>query len=603
MPFWSISGDGDDVVASIAEQAPETSRPSTASSGPASQARIPRWASIAIWSTGALVPFALLLRISLRGLLNSDGATNALQAFDMLHGNLLLHNWTLDDATYYTFELPLFVLTEAVRGLHTMDIHVVGALTYLIVVGFAVTLARRGSSGMAAVTRCAVALAVLTVPLIMALGVALLVEIPNHIGTSVFLLGTFLLVDRAPNRWFTAPLITVILAAGQLGDVTVRYIAVPAIVVVCGYRLLASRKPLGNPAVPLGDDSVVALMLSGEQRGDDAAVELASADAAIGLAAIGSVPLEILVRAAIVHLGGFAMIAPRADLAPAGLWPTHAGRAVVATAGLYGFAGFPAQTLAFVASCFGLVCVAAAIFGLTRVIWTWRIASRADQLLAVAIVIFIAVYTVSTYGAQRELLPVLPCGAVLAARACVPARIAATRWARTALATAVVAVLLPLGIAAVRPPVPPEVAPLTTWLHARGLSYGIGPFWIASSISVQSSDAVRVPPVTAPWQLFPFAAPTRATKYSWYNASAHDATFLIAGYAPARANVAVAIRYFGRPQARYAIAGYEVLIYRRNLLVPVADQTLAERAFGANPHVHSKGGGRRQRRANLRPKL
>ena len=56
------------------------------------------------------------------------------------------------------------------------------------------------------------------------------------------MLVSFLLIDRAPGRRFTPPLLCAILCAGQIGDATVRYVAVPAILLVCAYRVLAARK-------------------------------------------------------------------------------------------------------------------------------------------------------------------------------------------------------------------------------------------------------------------------------------------------------------------------------------------------------------------------
>ena len=40
-------------------------------------------------------------------------------------------------------------------------------------------------------------------------------------GTPVFLLVSFLLIDRAPGKRYTAPLVCVILCAGKLDDPTV----------------------------------------------------------------------------------------------------------------------------------------------------------------------------------------------------------------------------------------------------------------------------------------------------------------------------------------------------------------------------------------------
>jgi hypothetical protein len=45
------------------------------------------------WLLAAAVLFACYLHISRTQPANSDGAANALQAWDMLHGNLLLRGW------------------------------------------------------------------------------------------------------------------------------------------------------------------------------------------------------------------------------------------------------------------------------------------------------------------------------------------------------------------------------------------------------------------------------------------------------------------------------------------------------------------------------
>ena len=64
------------------------------------------------WIVGCMALFALYLRISLTVPVTSDGANNALQAWDMLHGHLLLHGWIIGDATYYTFDLPVLAVAE-----------------------------------------------------------------------------------------------------------------------------------------------------------------------------------------------------------------------------------------------------------------------------------------------------------------------------------------------------------------------------------------------------------------------------------------------------------------------------------------------------------
>ena len=494
-----------------------------------------RWRAAAAWAGGGLALFAVFLRISLGSRADSDGANNALQAWDMLHGNVLLHGWLIGDATFYFFELPLNAITELVAGLGNLAAHAASALTYLIVAVCAVALAVTDSRGPARAARGAAVVAVLAAPLLTTSSVGLLLEEPDHIGTSAFLLASFLLIDRAPDRRFTAPLLCVILCAGQLSDLTVRYVAVPAVLLVCGYRVLAARR-------------------------------LRSGDAALVVAAAASVPLESLLRTAMQHLGAYSMVAPKARLSPMGLLLHHVAVTWLNVRTLFGAAGALDTRLGSVGAAFGLVCLLAAVFGLGRVVWTWRAARRAEQLLCVAIVINIGMYVVSVMPAprhSREIAAVLPCGAVLAARACVPARITGMPRAFLAVTAAALAALVPLAAAATRPPLRPATAPLAAWLEAHGLTYGIAGYWDASVVTLQSGGRVQIRAVdirgkkivVRGWETYSL----------WYEASRHDARFVVADR-DGRYSAAAFERHFGRPVGTYQVATWLILIYRTNLL-------------------------------------
>ena len=56
----------------------------------------------AVCALGVIAGFACYLRLARTRAVNSDGAGNALQAWDMLHGNLPLHGWSLSDVSFYT---------------------------------------------------------------------------------------------------------------------------------------------------------------------------------------------------------------------------------------------------------------------------------------------------------------------------------------------------------------------------------------------------------------------------------------------------------------------------------------------------------------------
>src|SRR6202035_468434 len=112
-----------------------------------------RFGPAALYPVVAAALFLMFLRISDTFPMISDGANNALQGWDLLHGHLLLHDWIIGDATYYTLELPLFALAESVTGLTAAATHVVAALTCLVVIIAAAAVARGEARGTHAIMR------------------------------------------------------------------------------------------------------------------------------------------------------------------------------------------------------------------------------------------------------------------------------------------------------------------------------------------------------------------------------------------------------------------------------------------------------------------
>jgi hypothetical protein len=167
------------------------------------------------------------------------------------------------------------------------------------------------------------------------------------------------------------------------------------------------------------------------------------------------VPLASLIRAVMLHFGAYSMFPPKTGISPIGQWPHHAMLTLGNIRVLFGAVADSGTALRVIGAVFGLACLLAATFGFAKIVWTWRTASRAEQLLCVAIAVNLAAYVVSTMATRinvHEIVAVLPCGAVLAARACVPGRIGSTPRVRVAFATAAIVALLPLVAAATRPP-------------------------------------------------------------------------------------------------------------------------------------------------------
>ena len=69
-----------------------------------------RWAWPVLFAAAGLALFAAYLRQAQTAPVMSDGASNVLQAWDLLHGNLLLRGWTMSDVSFYTTEIPQYML-------------------------------------------------------------------------------------------------------------------------------------------------------------------------------------------------------------------------------------------------------------------------------------------------------------------------------------------------------------------------------------------------------------------------------------------------------------------------------------------------------------
>src|SRR5580692_6662817 len=124
----------------------EGTRPNSAASGAnkrqSRSSSASRWAWAGVLAVAAVLLFICFLRFSGTFPANADGSDQALQAWDMLHGNWLLHGWTVGDVSYYTTELPEYILVELIRGLGPDVIHVAAAVTYTLLVLLAALLAK-----------------------------------------------------------------------------------------------------------------------------------------------------------------------------------------------------------------------------------------------------------------------------------------------------------------------------------------------------------------------------------------------------------------------------------------------------------------------------
>ncbi len=537
------------------------------------QAAAPRRAAPLAVAATALVAAAAVVGLFLGYLAiarsvgtNADGASNTLQAWDMLHGNLLLHGWTTTDVSFYGTELVEQAFLESIIGLRPDVLPVGAALTYTLIVVLVALLAKGRVTGVPAAARVALAVAIVLVPA-PGLGVGTLLSDPDHTGTAVPVLLTWLVLDRATTDRAGRPcepgralpfVIAALLAWGIIADPLVILLGAVPLAVVGMARL-----------------GVAGRWRPGSWRGLDARLVVAAS--ASVLAARG---VQWLIRLA----GGFATQPMNGSLAAPdqlGRHLTIAGESIAVLFGGY----FPTLHGPFERTVGGLhllgVALAAGAVVLTVARALCGRAERSAELLAAGIVVNLVAFVVSALSfdvrSAREVAPVLPLAAVLTARVWIRdhrERVRPrARAARAFAGAGCIAVAALLAVAfvrqAVQPAQPPAGQRVAQWLSTRQLNYGIGGYWTASTITLDTGGAIRVAPVTAGSRIMAYRSEART---DWYDPRRHDARFVVIDlHAPGFGTVAEAVTQFGPPVERAALPSGPgrsavVLVYDRNLL-------------------------------------
>jgi hypothetical protein len=528
--------------------------------------RMAERAGLIALATGVL--FFCYWRQSLSAALSSDGSGNVLQAWAMLHGNVLLHGWRVSDVSFYTTELPQYVLIEAVRGAASPAVvHVAAAMTYTLLVLLAAMLARGSARGRVGAARALLAAGLMLSPQLSATGIVLLS--PDHTGTAVPLLVTWLLISAGPG-----------------GPSRVRLWLVPTLAgLLFLWMMVADTVVLLSGIIPL---VVVALVRSvpglTQNRGAARAYELGLAGAAAAAGVAGSFAPRV-----IAALGGFRESPVPAALALGqlqhGSWVTLQAFLELFGANIFGFSYFGAAPVIEVV--FVALHLAGALAVVCAVGLAFRRFFRPGQLMtgvfAVAVMANAVAYMISDQSRNllgaREMAAVLPLGAVLAGRILgekiltwMPlAHRRPRRWSwpqRAAIAVLAVFVagdLAGLGYRAAQPAVPPANQELAAWLQAHQLRSGLASYWQASSTTVDSGLRVQVSAVTP-------GPGGRLVPYEWetddavYNPARHYANFVVAAGTPTDPIPAAAVATFGRPQRIYRGGGYLVMVWNTNLM-------------------------------------
>jgi hypothetical protein len=584
----------------------------------ASPARVIRRVLAAI-AVGAVAGglFFCYLRVSATFAAGSDGASNALEAWDLAHGNWLLRGWTLTDVSFYTTELPEYALVELARGLHPDVVHIAAAITYTVLVLTAAALARGRARGAEGWARALIAAGIMLAPQL-GNGVHVLLSQPDHVGTQVLLLAIFLLVDRAPRRWQTVAAVWALLTVAVVADeIAIVDAAAPLALVGVLQAVRASaagggwrdQRFEGWPSLRSGPSRVGGVAGAGGAGGAGGALRGQWFELSLMVAACCAVGAAKLVVAVIGRLGGFVLLPVKTGIVTPGRVPGHLSMTLQDTLNLFGAdvgVAQPGPQTVFAWLHAPGIALAAAAFGLAL----WRLPGRGELVsgvLAVGLAASLASFVASSIPATpfdtRELAAVLPYGAVLAGRLFGPwltsvrpppasrdwppasrrersaslgrrsgsrrersaslGRRSGSRrgrsWLRPGVAALVVAggcQLAALGYEATRPAVLSPEQALAGWLAARHLTTGLGTYDEDNVTTLDSGGGVRL--LTVSWRM-PAAGGTVARLYqssaSWYDPRTAYANFVVTGTANGAADL------ISRPEI-VALAGPPARTYR-----------------------------------------
>jgi hypothetical protein len=495
--------------------------------------------------------FLCYLHVSRTARVGSDGASNALQAWAMLHGNPMLRGWTLTDVSFYTTELPEYMLVEMVRGLNADVLHVAAAISYTLVVLTGGMLARGRATGREGIVRMLIAAGIMISPQLGS-GVFILVFQPDHIGTQAPLLLTWLVLDRAPRRWYSPVLVGAMLAWIEIADRLVLLIGVAplaAVSAIRAYQALVQRRE---------------------------GLRAAWFDLSLLLAAGASAEIASMVVKRIGEHGGYVVLPVTNALAPITELSAHSWLAVQSVFGLYGanFFGITSPGLDAGIAFLHLIGLALAAWALWLVVRRYfSCEDRVAQVLALGILINVAAYLLSTvpttYWSARELAAVLPAGAVLAGR------MLGRRFQALRLVSAMIMVLAcylaALGYSVAQPPRPAITQDLADWLAAHHLTYGLSSYGVGNASTLASGGTVSIRSVS--FHNNDAAPGPYEFDQSWYDPRLHDANFVVLMNPPVALDQIASWEVrgaFGRPTHVYDFGRYVIMTYDTNLLTDLS---------------------------------
>jgi hypothetical protein len=544
-------------------------------------ARAWRWAGPAVFLLIVVVLFDAYLHLSKTYPENSDEANILLMANDMLHGNVLLSGWHVSDVPFITTELPQITLLVWMFGLRLNTAHIAAAVTYTLVVAVAMLLAKGKADGWKAVARMGLALGIMLAPQ-SGVGVFVLIFSVGHIGTALPVMLTWLVIDRCGRKWWVPLLVALLLGWALTADPLVLVVAVFPLLAVCLVRLVsgvvAGARDGGWAGIRAAtfDRWFEAWIAAGAGIGYLIAWGAGQLITSNGGYGQQPVPYQfdwpkLFMQSQIVVHGLLEMF---------GAYFPSWGDSFIPLETPHPAIGGLDQAIALT----HLVAVVFAVWGMCAIArrFFFRDADFVSQLLLAGIVANIAAYVPSTLAHHtalnvREIAPVLPFAAVLAGRMIgdrlvggpvavikLPRLRGSARGASAAVAEQAAGPGAPVGgpgapagkarrprsgssrslrirlVAAPlvvlfgwysyglfreadAPAAPLPFTQVASFLESAGLTYGLGGYWQASLITLETGGAVTIRAVTpACLQPYPWESKT-----DWYDGTQHVANFIL----------------------------------------------------------------------------
>jgi hypothetical protein len=501
----------------------------------------------AVWIVASLALFVLAWHEARQMGVQSDGASIALQAWQMLHGNLLLRGWHVTDVSYYTTELPVYMLVEAVCGLRTDVVAISAAVNYTLLVAAAAFVAKGRTRGQEGIVRALLAAGIMLAPSLVA--ATWLLNDSDHAATAIWVLLAVAVIDRLGRRWYVPLIVGAVLAWAIVGDPLVEVIGAAPLAIVSGVRAcqgLVQRR-----------ESVKSWWY----------------EPSLAVAAVASVAAASVATHAIQALSGWVPSKGVSQFVQSTRLPANLSIEFENFLGLFSadFFGQKIDTriLLIVIHLAGTCLVALAIWLALR--GFWRGGDFVDGVLVAAIVCNLVAY-VTLFQAKvlgiREIAPVFALGAALAGRV-LGAPLVRNRL-EPLLAIGLAGYLFTFVPALIGQAQPPANRALTTWLESHHLDSGIAGYWQANSVMLDSGTTITMRPVVIG------PAGKTLVPYFWeldarlLNPDTNDANFLVATTSEMPAGQTVteteAVNTFGKPARVYRYQGYRIMVWDKNLL-------------------------------------